>query len=218
MTIESSLVIFDCDGVLIDSEVLSMKSWQQLLENYKVSISADYFISNFLGKSMQHVEQQIQHDFGLTVTTQIKDEFHVLLNKSFAENLMPTPGIISLLTRLNVPYCLATSSSAERTEYALSCTGLSQYFTGNIFTRSLVKHGKPAPDLFLYAAEKMGVTPKQCIVIEDSPAGIEAGIAANMQVIHYTGGSHLKDMPTNHTTTFSHWDNFIQAYPMLVSD
>ncbi|AMJ74654.1 HAD family hydrolase [Alteromonas stellipolaris] len=218
MTIESSLVIFDCDGVLIDSEMLSMQSWQRLLETYGVSINAEYFISKFLGKSMQHVEQQIHHDFGLTVTTQIKDDFHILLKRSFAKNLMPTLGIESLLSRLTVPYCLATSSSPERTEYALSCTGLSQYFTGNIFTRSLVKNGKPAPDLFLYAAEKMGVAPKHCIVIEDSPAGIEAGIAANMQVIHYTGGSHLKDMPTNHTTTISHWDNFIQAYPMLVSD
>lgn len=218
MTIESSLVIFDCDGVLIDSEVLSMQSWQHLLKTYDVSISAEYFISNFLGKSMQHVERQILDDFGLTVTSQIKDEFQVLLNNKFAKSLMPTQGIKSLLSRLKVPYCLATSSSPERTEYALSCTGLSDYFTNNLFTRSLVKHGKPAPDLFLYAAEKMGVNPKQCIVIEDSPAGIEAGLAANMQVIHFTGGSHLKDMPTNHTTTISHWDNFIQAYPMLVSD
>jgi HAD superfamily hydrolase (TIGR01509 family) len=218
MTIESSLVIFDCDGVLIDSEVLSMQSWQHLLETYEVSIGSEYFISNFLGKSMQHVEQQVQHDFGLTVTAQIKDEFHILLKEAFAKHLMPTPEITNLLSRLKVPYCLATSSSPERTEYALSCTGLSQFFTDNIFTRSLVKNGKPAPDLFLYAAEKMGVTPKQCIVIEDSPAGIDAGIAANMQVIHYTGGSHLKDMPTKHTTTFSHWDSFIQAYPMLVSD
>ena len=212
MTIESSLVIFDCDGVLIDSEVLSMQSWQHLLKTYEISISAEYFISNFLGKSMQHVEQQILHDFGLTVTSQIKDEFHVRLNKTFTKNLTPTPGIISLLRRLKVPYCLATSSSPERTEFALSCTGLSQYFTNNIFTRSLVKHGKPAPDLFLYAAEKMGAPPKQCIIIEDSPAGIAAGLAANMQVIQYTGGSHLKDMPTNHTTTVAHWDNFIQAY------
>ena len=187
MTIESSLVIFDCDGVLIDSEVLSMQSWQHLLKIYDVSISAEYFINNFLGKSMQHVEQQVQHDFDLTITTQMKDEFHVFLKQSFAKNLMPTLGVKGLLKRLNVPYCLATSSSPERTEYALSCTGLNQYFTDNIFTRSLVKHGKPAPDLFLYAAEQMGVSPGQCIVIEDSPAGIEAGLAANMQVIHYTG-------------------------------
>ena len=82
MTIESSLVIFDCDGVLIDSEMLSMQSWQRLLETYGVSINAEYFISKFLGKSMQHVEQQIHHDFGLTVTTQIKDEFHILLKRS----------------------------------------------------------------------------------------------------------------------------------------
>jgi len=218
MTIESSLVIFDCDGVLIDSEVLSMQSWQQLLETYEVSISSEYFVSKFLGKSIQHVEQQVQHDFGLTVTAQIKDEFHILLKKAFAKSLMPTPGITDLLTRLKVPYCLATSSSPERTEFALSCTGLSRYFTNNIFTRSLVKNGKPAPDLFLYAAEKMGVQPKECIVIEDSPVGIKAGLAANMKVIHYTGGSHLKDVPTNHTTTIPHWDNFIHTYPTLVSD
>ncbi|MDO6569192.1 HAD family phosphatase [Alteromonas sp. 1_MG-2023] len=218
MTVESHLVIFDCDGVLIDSEVLSMNTWQDLLSKYNVSIDAEYFVNNFLGKSMQHVEEQVQQDFAVSITPLMKEEFHTLLNQRFTQSLKPTAGIARLLCNLKVPYCLATSSSPERTEHALSCTGLAPYFTNNLYTRSLVKRGKPAPDLFLYAAEKMGFAPEQCIVIEDSPAGIEAGLAANMQVIHYTGGSHLKDMPTNHTTTITDWDNFIQDYPMLVSD
>jgi len=218
MTVKSNLVIFDCDGVLIDSEVLSMQVWQQLLARFDIAISIEYFVDNFLGKSMQHVEYQIQHDFGLTVTQEITDQFHTRLNQSFSENLRPTLGIEALLSKLNVPYCLATSSSPERTAHALSCTGLSPYFSNNLFTRSLVKRGKPAPDLFLYAAEKMGFTPKQCIVIEDSAAGIEAGLAANMQVIHYTGGSHLPHLPTNGTTRINQWESLIQRYPMLVSD
>ena len=218
MTADIKLIIFDCDGVLIDSEVLSMQVWQQILATYRIQITPAYFIQNFLGKSMQHVESKIKYDFNFTLSQKIIDEFHALLKQNFSQSLTTTLGIKNLLESLTVNYCVATSSSVDRTHHALSCTQLIPYFKDNVFTRSLVKRGKPAPDLFLYAAEKMGVLPNECIVIEDSQAGLDAGNAANMHVVHYTGGSHLQAFTSNSTNSIRNWDSFKARYPSLVSN
>ena len=162
------LVIFDCDGVLIDSEVLSMQAWNSVLANYDIALTKQYFIENFLGKSMEHVRSKIEEDFALSLTPSLEGEFHTLLFHAFERHLTATSGIIDVLSSLRVPFCVATSSSPERTEKALKSTGLITYFNDRIFTRSLVSRGKPAPDLFLYAANALNCSPRTCLVIEDS--------------------------------------------------
>lgn len=218
MTADIKLVIFDCDGVLIDSEILSMQAWQEVLTPYDIAITSSYFAQNFLGKSVQHVENQIKNDFNVQLSPKLIDEFHLRLKRNFSQSLTTTVGIKDLLDSLSVKYCLATSSSVDRTNHALACTQLTAYFRNNLFTRSLVKRGKPAPDLFLYAAEKMGFTPNECLVIEDSQAGIEAALAANMEVIHYTGGSHLQDLTSNNKNAIRSWNSFKARYPSLISN
>ena len=120
-----------------------------------------------------------------------------------------------------MPICIATSSSPARTAKALSVVSLSKYFSDTVFTSSEVKRGKPAPDLFLHAAKQMGVKPEQCLVIEDSKAGVNAGIDSNMQVLHYSGGQHMQGS-VNHVRSaypnvdhLTHWQDFFSAYPAL---
>ena len=216
------LVIFDCDGVLIDSEVLSMESWQEVLTNYGVSLTKQYFIEHFLGKSMEHVEWVVNKDFSLELTTAIKADFQALLFRKFENSLRRTPGIndvLSNLQALNVLYCVATSSSLERTMKALNGTELLSYFEKRIFTRSMVEKGKPAPDLFLYAAKKMNVKPENCLVIEDSKPGLAAAVAAQMPYFHYKGGSHLVDCSetnfSSEANTLNSWDEFNAYIPDL---
>ena len=106
-----------------------------------------------------------------------------------------------LLDRLNVPYCLASSSAVRRINAALAFAGLADRFIGKVFSASMVSRGKPAPDLFLHVAKVMGVEPRDCLVIEDSPAGVEAARRANMAVIGFVGGSHADSLSLRATLT-----------------
>lgn len=214
---EIKLVIFDCDGVLLDSECMSMQLWQTVLQEVGITISKAYFVANFLGKSMQHVEQQVSKDFGFTLTPDMIADYHHRLEQNFTRELCATSGIETILDSISVPYCLATSSSKERTTHALNCTGLNHYFLGKQFTRSMVSRGKPAPDLFLLAAKSMGIAPENCLVIEDSQAGIEAAKAANMRVAHYIGGSHLDVSNNTDLPVIPHWNNFSAQFPNLIT-
>ena len=209
------LIIFDCDGVLIDSEILSMKAWQTVVSRRHCSLSAMYFTEHFLGKSLQHVLHCLERDFSLAFTPADIEEFHHELQYQFSQDLQPTPGIETVLSQLQVPYCLATSSSPERTTLALKTTGLDRYFANNRFTRDEVEHGKPAPDLFLHAARTMNTPPDNCLVIEDSFAGLQAARAAKMPYLHYIGGTHLKACKFNDPDTFDNWNTFMSRYASL---
>lgn len=218
MKTDIQLIIFDCDGVLVDSEVLSMRMWQQVLKERGANLTPDYFVDQFLGKSVQIVEQCVERDFGIILEPDDLVMFHRRLLASFKAHLRPTEGIASLLNALSVPFCLATSSSAERTHQALSFTSLDKFFPHHRFTRSQVKRGKPAPDLLLYAAQSMGVNPAHCLVIEDSPAGLEAAQAAGTQVLRFTGGSHLKYLARSDETSISSWQAFRERFPALLKN
>ena len=148
-----------------------------------------------------------------------------MLMETFQEQLLPCHGIVSILQQLRIAKCIATSSFPERTKQALKITHLSNYFGNNVFTASEVKNGKPAPDLFLHAAKNMGIEPAQCLVIEDSGAGLLAAKAAGMPVIHYRGGKHFSgDVPFKYpnemkdTLTLNNWSEFIKLVPNLLKE
>lgn len=213
------LVIFDCDGVLIDSEVISQRVLLRMLNALDIDVSPDYFNANFLGYSFDHVKNKILEDFLVALPNNFSEDYqHVLMNE-FATELTPTDQLDWMLKQLNVPYCVATSSSPQRVNRALDITQLTHYFSHYTFTTSEVKKGKPAPDLFLHAAKKMNAQPEHCLVIEDSPTGIQAAQAANMPIIHYVGASHLH--PIRNTldgvTTITHWRQLFELAPWLSS-
>ncbi|TMO04437.1 HAD family phosphatase [Pseudoalteromonas sp. S558] len=223
MTDSVELVIFDCDGVVIDSEVLSARVLIRMLSELNINIDMHYVQQHFLGCSFKSVSEKIAFTFGVSVPEQFESDYRHALVTLFAEQLQPTAGIKNILLNLNVPFCIATSSSLLRTQKALNVVGFDAFFK-NIFTSEEVSVGKPAPDLFLHAAQQMGVLPQNCLVIEDSSAGIQAAISANMQVMHYFGGKHL-DKGVNHVhinfpdvALLSHWRSFFTTYPTLTHE
>lgn len=191
MTVE--LVIFDCDGVLIDSEAISAEMLIATLDGHGISVDLDYVSRHFLGRSYPTVLNQIRGEFGVVLPDNFESQYRKRLLDSFRRNLRITPGVKDVIDSLAVRFCVATSSSPERVSVSLDLVGLTSRLHDCIFTASEVRNGKPAPDLFLYAATQMGVAVENCLVIEDSLNGIRAGLAAGMEVWRFTGGSHIRD-------------------------
>ena len=184
------LVIFDCDGVLVDSEGLSVSALLGMIKLAGGTMDEDTAYEHFLGKSMKSVREILGRDFGLDITDTQLTEMRVELMRRFREELKPVAGVKEMLPKLSVPRCVASSGTLDRIRYALDVTGLLGLLEPHLFSAAMVARGKPAPDLFLHAATAMGAEPQNCLVIEDSPAGVEAARAAGMRVFAFTGGSH----------------------------
>jgi len=187
------LVIFDCDGVLVDSEGIALEVLVEALGKKGVSLTAEEAAERFLGRSLGSLAETVRSEFGVEIDPPFLAGMREVLYARFRAELKPLPGVaaaIDALKRKDVACCVASSSQRERIELSLSVTGLLPQLTPHIFSATMVENGKPAPDLFLHAAAEMGVSPAACLVIEDSPAGISAARAAGMRVLAFTGGSH----------------------------
>ena len=215
------LVIFDCDGVLIDSEIISARTLMAALEEFGVETDFPYFKANFLGRSFPKVAANIRTTFNVNLPETFEADYRRKLLAAFETDLKPVPGIFDILDNLGVRACVATSSSPERASRSLHLTGLDRYFGDAVFTASMVEHGKPAPDLFLHAATTCDARPEACLVIEDSGPGIEAARAAGMTVWHFVGGSHLDHTDilgqslTPPVPFFDTWPSFFDMAPEL---
>lgn len=213
------LVIFDCDGVLIDSEIISLSMLIAELAERGVSVDLDYVSRNFLGRSYPTVMQTIRDQFGLDLPPEFEDRYRARLLAAFQTDLKVMPGIREAIDGLVLPYCVATSSSLARAEMSLRHTGLGDLVGPRLFTASMVARGKPAPDLFLHAARECGADPARCLVIEDSLTGIRAGLAAGMTVWRFTGGSHMAgrqlSQPADATPhlVFDDFSRFLDLHP-----
>lgn len=207
------LVIFDCDGVLVDSEMLSAEVLIAELAHLGITLDQPYIRKHFLGRSFPTVAKSISAEFRTALPEGFEARYRSALLKRFETELRPTEGVESVLSRITCQICVATSSSPPRVENSLRVTGLGHFFGAHVFTASQVSHGKPAPDLFLFAASQMRVPPDRVLVIEDSRPGMVAGLAAGMKVLRYTGGAHLAGHvpdPEETVTCFDSWANFPQ--------
>jgi HAD superfamily hydrolase (TIGR01509 family) len=185
------LLILDCDGVLIDSEIISARMLVAELSRLGVQIDLPYVSQHFLGRSYPTVMATIRREFGLDLPPEFETRYREALLEAFGRELKIMPGVADMLDDLSVPTCVATSSSPRRVEMSLRLVGLWDRLAPHIFTASEVSRGKPAPDLFLHAAARMGAAPQDCLVIEDSLTGVRAALAAGMKVWRFTGGSHM---------------------------
>lgn len=185
------LVIFDCDGVLIDSEDISARQLVDELAKRGVDIDLAYVAQHFLGRSYPVVMKQIRDNFGIELTAEFEEQYRENLLAAFETDLRAIPGVGDVLNGLRRDFCVATSSSPARVRRSFEIVGFDQVFEGRVTTAVEVERGKPAPDLFLLAAAKRGVPPERCLVIEDSVTGVKAGLSAGMKVWRFTGGSHL---------------------------
>jgi HAD superfamily hydrolase (TIGR01509 family) len=182
------LVIFDCDGVLVDSERLAVKVDVQVLSSLGLTLTEDEVIDRFVGRSDEYVRSQLEAELGRPLGEDWEEEFTPLYREAFATELRPVEGVVEALDEIGLPTCVASSGTHEKMRYTLGLTGLYERFAGRIFSVTEVEHGKPAPDLFLYAARRMDANPARCAVVEDSRWGVEAARAARMHAFGYAGG------------------------------
>jgi HAD superfamily hydrolase (TIGR01509 family) len=184
------LIVFDCDGVVVDSEMLACRALAETLDAHGLPVGLDGVFARFLGRSFNEVETYYRAENGRPLPEAFRAEFRARIEDIFRSDLRPMGGINEVLAALRQPYCLASSSDPDRIRLTLGAAGLTARFGDRVYSASQVEHGKPAPDLFLYASETMGAAPSRTLVIEDTVPGVQAGKAAGMTVWGFTGGSH----------------------------
>ena len=186
------LVIFDCDGVLIDSETIACRADSACLAELGIVLSADEILDRYLGISAATMCADIEHRLGRVLPPDFAETLRLRVAAAFERELAPMPGVAAVLTALPYRRCVASSSAPERLRHSLSLTGLLHWFEPHVFSATQVARGKPAPDLFRFAAAAMQVTPEACVVVEDSVPGVQAAVAAGMRAIGFTGGGHCR--------------------------
>lgn len=186
-----ALVIFDCDGVLIDSELLACRAVAECLAEGGIDLTSDEILQRYTGISWVDMLADLTVRHG-PMRPDFAELYRARQRSLFKAELAASPGIDAVLDALRCKVCIASSGRPDRLRYALGLVGLYQHFAPNIFSAVEVARGKPAPDLFLHAAARMGVAPASCIVIEDSLPGVAAAVAAGMPVIGFTGASHCR--------------------------
>jgi len=180
------LVIFDCDGVLVDSERLAVRTEVEILSSLGWELGEPEVIERFVGRSARYMQEEIERRIGRGIDWESEFELHY--RRVFELELQPVEGVVDMLDRIRVPICVASSGSHEKIRFSLGLTGLLDRFGDRIFSVDDVENGKPAPDVFLHAADRMGVLPEKCAVVEDSVSGVSAGLAAGMTVFAFAGG------------------------------
>ncbi|MFH8566827.1 HAD family hydrolase [Streptomyces sp. NPDC017993] len=184
------LVIFDNDGVLVDSEPLSNRILAAYLTEVGRPTTYEESLRDYMGSAMHRIHDVVLERYGQRLPEEFDETFHARVFEAFRRQLEPVPGVTEVLEKLaadGVPYCVGSSGSHERIRVALHKTGLfARFGDERIFSSQDVGRGKPAPDLFLYAARQMGVAPERCAVVEDSPLGVQAAVAAGMDVYGFT--------------------------------
>lgn len=186
------LVIFDCDGVLVDSEVLATTVLSRALDGVGVALSPEECLARYSGLSMASIVTTLEAETGKPLPPDFLANMRAADAVAFERELKPIPGVREILEHLALPRCVASSGTLSKMRLTLSITRLLPFFEPHLFSAEQVAHGKPAPDLFLLAAEQMGARPEACVVIEDSRAGVQAGCAAGMRVVGFSGGSHCR--------------------------
>ena len=199
------LVIFDCDGVLVDTERIAIKVDVQVLASFGWILTEQDVVERFVGRTDEYMTAQIEAHLGRPLPKNWDDEFTPLYREAFAASLTPVDGVVDVLDQLTVPACVASNGTHEKMRFTLGLTGLYERFAGRIFSVSEVANGKPAPDLFLHAAKQMGVEPGACAVVEDSRYGVEAARAAGMLALGFAGGlTGAESLRGPNTIVFSH--------------
>jgi HAD superfamily hydrolase (TIGR01509 family) len=189
---EVDLVIFDCDGVLVDSEVISSRAHAETLTRHGYPITSDQVLDRFLGVSDREARMIVEAELGRSLPGDFEAQMKEAALRCYADDLRTIPHVGEAIAAISLPKCVASSGTPEKIRHGLECAGLYDLLAPNIFSASQVERGKPAPDLFLFAAEQMQVLPARCLVIEDSIPGITGALAAGMTVFGFHGGSHCR--------------------------
>jgi HAD superfamily hydrolase (TIGR01509 family) len=183
-------VIFDCDGVLIDSEVVACQIAAEELTKLGYVITGEEVIRRFAGRTAREMEAEIESDWGQRLPDSYRTAVRERRADAYAGELNAIEGVEEALKSISVPVCVASSSSPETLRVGLGAVGLYDRFAPNIVSAKMVARGKPEPDIFIFAAGWMKVSPSRCLVVEDSVPGVQAAVRAGMPVLGFCGGSH----------------------------
>jgi HAD superfamily hydrolase (TIGR01509 family) len=185
------LIIFDCDGVLVDSEAISCRAHAQVLTRHGYPITYEQVLHRFLGVSDREARLIVEDEMGRALPGDFELQMQQAALELYADrHLFSIPHVAETVAALGLPKCVASSGTPEKIRHGLTCAGLYDQLAPHIFSAVQVRRGKPAPDLFLFAAERMGVAPERCVVVEDSVPGVTGARAAGMIVLGFHGGSH----------------------------
>ncbi|HSA81643.1 MAG TPA: HAD family hydrolase [Geminicoccaceae bacterium] len=190
MSAPIELVIFDCDGVLVDSELIGCRIEVEALTSAGLRVTLEEILERFTGVTSKETFRTLEREQGRRLPADFTQRVGAAIRAAFERELVAIAGIHAALAQIEVPVCVASSSSPARIEHSLKVVDLLDRFAPHLFSAHTVGRGKPAPDLFLHAAERMATPPARCLVIEDSIPGVQAGIAAGMRVLGFTGASH----------------------------
>jgi len=186
------LIIFDCDGVLVDSEVISCRAHATTLMRHGYPITEEQVLQRFLGVSDREARLIIEREMGRSLPNDFESQVKAATLQFYAGDLNAIAGVADAIAAISLPKCVASSGTPEKIQHGLDCANLTDLLAPHIFSATQVKRGKPAPDLFLFAAEQMRARPGRCLVIEDSVPGVTGARAAGMPVLGFHGGSHCQ--------------------------
>lgn len=192
MDLAFDAVIFDCDGVIVDSEILACRAVAELIAFYEPRADIEALVERLVGTSDDMIVKAVAAQYGTIFPDDIRQRAIDAIDTVLAGgDLRALPGITEMVAALRVPKAVASNSHRARVDRSIALAGLTQAFGPHVYTPEVVELPKPAPDLYLLAAERLGVRPSRCAVIEDSVTGSTAGLAAGMTVIGFLGGGHI---------------------------
>ncbi|MCW0395253.1 6-phosphogluconate phosphatase [Xanthomonas sacchari] len=218
------LLISDCDGVLVDSEVLADRVMLDALGAYVPRVELEQFLAGSFGLTAQEIVQRVQRQYALDLPPGLYQEIRTRSEALIAAEVQPIAGVREALLALPLPIAVASNSMRESVVASVARAGLAERVGERIFSADMVARPKPAPDVYLLAANTLGVAPERCLVIEDSATGASAALAAGMTVIGFTGAAHI---PAGHAATLrqlgvaavmEHMRELPQTYAALVRD
>lgn len=187
-------IVFDFDGVIADSEALANLVLAEAVTGIGIHTTLDDALHRYMGKRWGEFLDVVEAELGRPLPQTFSDDLKLATLARFRTDLLEVSGATGFIRRFaHLPRCIASSSSSDRLNLCLDVLGLASEFEGAVFSADMVARGKPYPDIFLLAARELGVAPAECLVIEDSPGGVKAGIAAGMSVIGFCGGSHIRN-------------------------
>lgn len=189
------VVIFDCDGVLVDSEILALQVLKRDLTPLLPGIDVAALVDNTAGLSTGAILARVEQRTGRTLPPGTLSTMIQAIDLALDEELQPIPGALEAITHISTRKAVASNSSPESVRRSLARAGLTAHFGEWVFSADMVANPKPAPDLYLYAAQRLGVAPAHCLVVEDSVSGVTAAHLAGMTVIGFAGASHV---PADH--------------------
>jgi HAD superfamily hydrolase (TIGR01509 family) len=203
-----ALLIFDMDGVLVDSEPIANRIMHKHLVAAGVPLDYETSMRRYIGRKMGYTVADVRDNFGIGLPPEFERVCREETLAAYETELQPVAGVAAAIAALPFARCVASSSDPTRIAKSLTLAGLDRFFEGRCFSATMVKHGKPAPDLFLFAAKKLGAEPAACLVIEDTLVGLEAARAAGMKSLAYAGAGHTPEeaLAALATRTFRHMD------------